>query len=105
MYYLSLGADPAQDVWTQVSPKHLPTPAQGYASAMVYDPDDDVLFAYGNIGNWIYCRTLENPTPGIATAKQRAAGCAVPDDWTESRRFNEVERPRVATSPNWSTIP
>ena len=83
MYYLTLGATASNDVWTQVSPKHLPTPAQGYASAMVYDPNDDVLFAFGNIGNWIYCRTLENPVPGTATTLQHAAGCAVPDDWNQ----------------------
>jgi hypothetical protein len=83
MYYLSLGTNASLDVWTQVSPKHLPTPAQADASAMVYDPDDDVLFAFGNIGNWIYCRTSENPVPGTATAKQQAAGCTVPDDWNQ----------------------
>ncbi len=83
MYYLTLNANAAQDVWQQVKPAHIPSPAMAFASAMVYDPDDDVLFAFGNVGDWIYCRTAENPTPGTATALQRAAGCTTPDDWNQ----------------------
>jgi hypothetical protein len=58
---------------------------------MVYDPDDDVLFSFGydlsasTHDNWVFCRTAENPTPGVLTAKQSAAGCGAPDDWTEVR--------------------
>jgi hypothetical protein len=83
MYYLSLNSAPSQDVWHQVNPPHIPGASRAYASAMVYDPDDDVLFAFGIIGNWIYCRTQENPVPGTATAKQIAAGCSAPDDWNQ----------------------
>jgi hypothetical protein len=56
---------------------------------MIYDPDDDVLFEWGYDGgsgghdHWVYCRTAENPTPGVPTALQKAAGCAVGDDWNE----------------------
>jgi len=87
MYYLQLNADPTQDTWRRVYPAHFP--AANNSSAMVYDPDDDVLFLFGSdIGaqlhdNWVYCRTLENPTPGSLTARQAAAGCTAPDDWSE----------------------
>ena len=86
-YYMTLNADPMQDVWHQVSTAHFPV-AAGYSS-MVYDPDDDILFAYGYDGGsstynqWIYCRTAENPTPGVPTTKQVAAGCINGDDWNE----------------------
>ncbi len=87
MYYLTLNPNPQNDVWHQVTPAHLPL--ANSSAAMVYDPDDDVLFAFGSdIGsqthdNWVYCRTAENPTPGVLTAKQTAAGCAAPDDWSQ----------------------
>jgi len=67
-----------------VTPAHLP--AANTAAALAYDPDDDVLFAFGSgysHANWVYCRTLENPAPGVLTARQSTAGCAAPDDWTE----------------------
>jgi hypothetical protein len=87
MYYLTLNSNPINDTWHQVSPTHIPL--ANSASAMVYDPDDDVLFAFGSDTgsqthtNWIYCRTAENSTPGVLTARQSTAGCASPDDWTE----------------------
>jgi hypothetical protein len=87
MYYLTLNANPMNDVWHQVKPAHLPLPA--IEASMIYDPVDDVLFAYGYDSNastsdqWIYCRTAENPTPGTPTAAQKAAGCSVGDDWNE----------------------
>jgi hypothetical protein len=85
MYYLLLNADATQDIWHQVTPNHLPTPAQAASSAMIYDSDDDVLFAFGHIGNWVYC-----PTSGasVLTSAQKAAGCDPaaggngPDDWS-----------------------
>src|ERR1019366_1844962 len=83
MYYLTLNSNPTNDTWHQVSPAHIPI-ANGSA-AMSYDPDDDVLFAFGGDGgsltqtNWVYCRTAENLTPGVLTAKQSAAGCAGAD--------------------------
>jgi hypothetical protein len=84
MYYLKLNADPTKDVWQQAPAAHIPS--ANAAAAMVYDPDDDVLFAFGNSYNhnhWVYCRTAENGQPGSLTAKQAAAGCATPDDWSE----------------------
>ncbi len=87
MYYLELHSNPLLDTWHQVTPTHFPSAIN--TSSMVYDSDDDVLFAFGSDGgaqthdNWIYCRTTENPTPGIATTKQIAAGCTRPDDWNE----------------------
>jgi hypothetical protein len=87
LYYLRLNANPLNDTWYK-----LPTPAHVppyYVSAMAYDPDDDVLFWYGYDGgaaqhnSWVYCRTEENATPGVLTAKQSTAGCANPDDWTQ----------------------
>jgi hypothetical protein len=83
MYYLKLNSDSSQDTWVQVKPEHIPSPSIAYAGAMIYDPDDDVLFAFGNFGNWIYCRTEENIVPGTPTAKQMAAGCVRPDDWNQ----------------------
>src|SRR6185436_13844302 len=71
------------------------------SSAMVYDPDDDVLFMFGSDtgsqthDNWVYCRTTENPAPGTLTAKQRAAGCAAPDDWTLVAVAGGVQPPGV----------
>lgn len=76
MYYLTLNSNPATDVWNKVTPAHLPQSIAG--AAMAYDADDDVLFA---TGDWVYCRTAENPVPGAPTAKQLAAGCSSPDDW------------------------
>ena len=87
MYYLQLNPTPSADTWHQVNPTHIPT-ANGN-SAMVYDPDDDVLFAFGYDGgssthdNWVFCRTAENPTPGTPTAAQTKSGCVKPDDWNE----------------------
>jgi hypothetical protein len=84
MYYLKLNSDPTQDSWTQVIPAHLP--ASNTAAALAYDPDDDVLFAFGSgygHANWVFCRTRENPSPGVLTARQSTAGCGAPDDWTE----------------------
>ncbi len=87
MYYLSLNSNPMNDQWTQVTPAHIPV-ANG-ASAMVYDSDDDVLFAFGSDtasqqrDNWVYCRTAENPVPGTLTTKQSTAGCTAPDDWSQ----------------------
>jgi len=86
MYYLTLNANPTLNTWHQVTPAHIPL-ANG-PGAMVYDPDDDVLFTFGSDtgaqthDNWVYCRTAENPTPGTLTPKQSAAGCVNPDDWT-----------------------
>ncbi|MEO8372398.1 MAG: hypothetical protein ABI806_24645, partial [Candidatus Solibacter sp.] len=42
---------------------------------------------------WLFCRTLENPTPGTFTAKQTAAGCTLPDDWGEVKVTNGVQPP------------
>jgi hypothetical protein len=87
MYYMRLNANPASNTWTKVNPSRIPL-ANGTAS-MTYDPDDDVLFVFGSDGgpqtrnHWVYCRTAENPTPGTLTAKQIAAGCTSPDDWSE----------------------
>jgi hypothetical protein len=86
-YYMTLNANPMNNRWTLVPTAHFPAGAT--QAAMAYDPDDDVLFSYGYDGgpaihnNWAYCRTSENPTPGQLTAKQTAAGCLVPDDWSE----------------------
>src|SRR6185369_16044640 len=87
MYYLSLNSNPMLNTWKQVFPRHFPIVNSN--AALVYDPDDDVLFALGYDGgasthdNWVYCPTNVNPTPGVLTAKQSAAGCASGDDWTE----------------------
>lgn len=85
MYYLTLNADPKTDTWHLATPAHLPPSIE---AASAYDSDDDVIFTYGYDGssatanNWVYCPTTGNPTPGVLTAKQTAAGCAKPDDWT-----------------------
>jgi hypothetical protein len=87
MYYLQLDVDPLRAAWHQVAVANLPV-ANG-TSAMVYDPDHDALFVFGSdIGaeqhdHWVYCRTNENPSPGVLTDAQALAGCAVADDWTE----------------------
>jgi len=84
MYYLTLNANPALDVWTQIKPAHLPM-ANG-VSSMIYDPDDDVLFVFGSDfssqthDNWVYCPTSGS---GTMSQKQMAAGCANADDWTQ----------------------
>jgi Bacterial Ig-like domain (group 1)/PcRGLX-like protein central beta sandwich domain/Dockerin type I domain len=86
-YFMRLNVDPRQNTWQQVVTAH--NPVETRFSSMVYDPDDDVLFSFGyDLGasthdNWVFCRTAENPTPGVLTARQSAAGCAAPDDWTE----------------------
>ncbi len=95
MYYLTLNPNPLNDLWHQVTPAHFP--ASIIASALVYDPDDDVLFAFGydlgaNVNdNWIYCRTAENSPPGIPTSKQRTAGCTSADDWNLISVANSIQ--------------
>lgn len=101
MYYLTLNPNPSNNTWQRVTPAQIPV-ANGTA-AMVYDPDDDVLFVFGaDVGSqthnhWVYCRTLENPTPGTPTAKQLAAGCARADDWNEIAVSAGVRPPGVVT--------
>jgi len=69
---------------------------------MIYDPDDDVLFAFGSDtsaqthDNWVYCRTAENPTPGVLTAKQSTAGCGASDDWTQVNPVGGIQPPAVS---------
>ncbi len=95
MYYLKLTADPMLATWHQLTPAH--TPLANNSSATAYDPDDDVLFVFGSDSagqtndNWVYCRTAENPTPGVLTAKQSAAGCAVGDDWNKVTLLNSAQ--------------
>jgi len=86
MYYLRLNANSSTDTWQRVTPSRLPP---YFVGSGVYDPDDDVIFAFGNDGsssghyNWVYCSTIGNPTPGVLTAKQSAAGCTAADNWSE----------------------
>lgn len=100
MYFLSLNNNVTSNTWNQVNPAHFP--AANGSSAMIYDPDDDVLFAFGSDSssqtrdNWVYCRTGENPTPGTLTAQQSAAGCSTPDDWTQVNPVGGVQPPAVA---------
>jgi hypothetical protein len=97
MYYLTLNSDPTQDKWQQVVPNHWPV--ANSQSGLVHDPDDDVLFVFGSdVGsnthdNWVYCRTAENLTPGVLTAKQLAAGCVNPDDWNEITPAGRIQPP------------
>jgi hypothetical protein len=99
-YYLALNANPLNDTWTKVPANT--TPLANNDAAMVYDPDDDVVFAwgydnaFGSHDHWVYCRTAENPTPGVPTQVQAAAGCVVPDDW------NEVLPAVGIQPPGWS---
>jgi len=88
LYYLTLNADPLTDVWHPLTPAHQPDNIAW--SGIAYDSDDDVLFLWGGTSggqphDWVYCSTIQNPTPGILTAKQSAAGCSVngPDDWSQ----------------------
>jgi hypothetical protein len=82
-----------------VTPAHYPV--ANNSSAMAYDPDNDVIFLFGSDtasqtrDNWVYCRTAENPSPGVLTAKQSAAGCTAPDDWSEVAVANGVQPPGV----------
>jgi hypothetical protein len=100
MYYLTLNSDPLQDRWHQVTPSRYPI--ANNSAAMVYDPDDDVIFLFGSDAsaqthdNWVYCRTAENPSPGVLTSKQAAAGCGAPDNWTEVTPAGGVQPPGVA---------
>jgi YetA-like protein/Bacterial Ig-like domain (group 1) len=100
LYYLQLTSNPLNDTWHKVAtPAHLPPIIDG---AMAYDPDDDVLFLFGYDGgpstnnNWVYCRTAENPTPGVPTAKQAGAGCTNPDDWNEIQPIGGVQPQGIA---------
>jgi hypothetical protein len=102
MYYMRLNANPATNTWTKVSPSRIPV--ANALSSMVYDSDNDVLFVFGSDGSaqtrnhWVYCRTMENPTPGTLTAKQSAAGCNSPDDWSEVSVAGGI-RPSAVTLP------
>jgi hypothetical protein len=87
-YILRLNADPKKATWERLYPTTFPA-SNASSAAMVYSPDDDVMFVFGSDSSsqtsdhWVYCRTVENPTPGVLTAKQSAAGCARPDDWSK----------------------
>lgn len=102
MYYLKLNADATRATWHRVYPPRLPS--ANVVAAMAYDPDDDVLFVYGNGGggqennNWVYCPTIDNPSPGTLTAKQSAAGCAAADNWTRIAVAGGVQ-PRAVSFP------
>jgi hypothetical protein len=93
-YYMSLKGDPTQSAWHQVTPSRFPQ--ANYFASMVYDPDDDVLFAFGlDSGsnahdNWVYCRTVENSPSGVLTTLQTAAGCTLADDWSEVKVVGSV---------------
>ena len=95
-YYLQLNANPMTDTWHKVNTQYAPA---YYGGSGAYDPDDDVLFHYGYDGasqasnNWVYCSTIGNPTAGVLTAKQSAAGCAIPDDWTQIVPVGGVQPP------------
>ena len=95
-----MNADPSQDTWQQVTPSVYPTPNN--AGSMVYDPNTDVIFLLGSDGaaqthdNWIYCPANENPTPGVLTPAQTAAGCTSPNNWSEVHPAGGVQPPGVA---------
>jgi hypothetical protein len=100
MWYMQLRPDPMQNTWHQVAIAHPPT--SNNSAAMVYDPDDDVIFLFGSDGggqtrtNWVYCPTSATTTPGTLTAKQTAAGCATPDDWANVAVAGGVQPPGIA---------
>jgi len=87
MWYFQANQPLTNNVWTPMSPAHLPSPPHNLSS-IVHDSDDDVYFLFGAdidgtpANNWLYCPTDLNPTPGVLTAAQTGAGCSVPDDWT-----------------------
>jgi hypothetical protein len=97
MYYLRLNADPTKDTWQQVTPAHIP--AAALWSGLVYDPDNDVLFAFGSDSgsqtqdNWVYCPTWGSATPGTLSASQTAAGCKAPDDWQSVTPVGGIQPP------------
>jgi hypothetical protein len=100
MYYLNLNPNPAADTWQQIIPANMPSPISTW-SALVYDPVDDLLFAFGTDGsaqnknNWVYCPTDRNQTPGVLSALQSAAGCGSPDNWTQVAVAGGVRPPGV----------
>ena len=86
MWYLQLNANSVTDTWHLATPAHLPP---YFIASATYDPDDDVIVSFGNDGEstghytWVYCSTMWTGTPGVLSAKQVAAGCIAPDDWSE----------------------
>ncbi len=85
IWQLHLNSDPTTDRWTFSVPAT--KPVMGGYFTFVYDPDDDVVFAFGYnssvIQGWLYCPTDLNPTPGTLTSLQTTAGCVNPDDWNQ----------------------
>jgi hypothetical protein len=86
-YQLRLNANPSLNSWRRLRPTRFPWDTR--FNSMIYDPDTDLLFTYGYDGGadtqnaFAYCPTDLNPTPGILTPAQTAAGCAQPDNWNE----------------------
>jgi hypothetical protein len=86
MYYMTLNPNPLTNTWTQVTPTSFPFAT--HFSSMVYDSDDDLIFAFGydygpdTHDNWIYCSTIGNPG-GALTPTQTAAGCSKANTWIE----------------------
>ena len=86
LYYLDLGASPP--AWHRVVPADIEPHIN---SALIYDPDDDVLFLFGGSAedaHFAYCPTIGTPNPGVLTARQSAAGCIAPDDWARITPFS-----------------
>lgn len=99
MYYMRLNPNPLANTWHRVPTTTFPD--ANISSAMVYDPDDDVLFLFGSDTgsqtktNWVYCPTSNTPTPGVLSSRQIAAGCTRPDDWALVTPVGGVQPPGV----------
>jgi hypothetical protein len=91
LYYLRLNPNPALATWQQVTPTK---PVGRFTAAMAYDSENDVLLLFGqSVSNshHIYCPTLDPVSlvaSGVLSARQVAAGCTAPDDWTRLTLVN-----------------
>ena len=93
-YYMDLNADPSVNRWHQIRP---PTIPGHYASALVYDPDSDVLFAYGTDpfhANWVFC-PVDDGRSFEPTGKQLAAGCQERGNWREIAVVGGIQPPAI----------
>lgn len=99
MWYWTLHGDPTNNTWTKISTATNAGPNGGANGAMVYSPDDDVIFMFGYDGgactncNTVYCE-VQNTAAGCNTVQDyniiSVTGGTIPDAWSFPRLvYNE----------------
>lgn len=98
IWKLTLNSTLGSSTWSKSTPSTLPTVRT--SGAMVYSPDDDVLFLYGDGNstndNYVYC-----PSSGSLSAAQTAAGCTGANDWAVVTVTGGTQPPQAIFQDMW----